>query len=29
MRREYAIKQLPKKEKERLAAYHHLSSMAT
>lgn len=26
MRREYAIKQLPKKEKERLAAYHHLSS---
>ena len=29
MRREYAIKQLPKEEKERLAAYHHLSSMAT
>ena len=29
MRRESAIKQLPKKEKERLAAYHHLSSMAT
>ena len=29
MKREYAIKQLPKKEKERLAAYHHLSSMAT
>ena len=29
MRREYAIKKLPKKEKERLAAYHHLSSMAT
>ncbi len=29
MRREYAIKQLTKKEKEQLAAYHHLSSMAT
>lgn len=29
MRREYAIKQLTKKEKERLVAYHHLSSMDT
>ena len=29
MRREYAIKQLPKKEKEKLVAYHHLSSIAT
>ena len=29
MRREYAIKQLTKKEKEKLVAYHHLSSIAT
>lgn len=29
MRREYAIKQLSKQEKEQLVAYHHLSSMAT
>lgn len=29
MRREYAIKQLSKKEKEQLVAYHHLSSIAT
>ena len=28
MRREYAIKQLTKKEKEKLVAYHHLSSIA-
>lgn len=27
--REYAIKQLTKKEKEKLVAYHHLSSIAT
>ena len=29
MRREYAIKQLTKKEKEKRVAYHHLSSIAT